>query len=103
MLRNAFALARSGRPGPVYIDMPADILGQLIDEPDYRPAVQPTPPRADPALVRQVAARLAAAERPILVAGGGAIASRRFRRGCCACRETIRAGADEPVRPGHYR
>ena len=78
VLRNAFALARSGRPGPVYIDMPADILGQPIEEPDYRPAITLAPQRADPSLIRLVAGRLLTAKRPILVAGGGAVASGAF-------------------------
>jgi acetolactate synthase-1/2/3 large subunit len=78
VLRNAFALAASGRPGPVYVDLPADILGQPIEPPLYRPAIRTTAPAADPELVRQAARRLAAAERPLIVAGGGAVAANAF-------------------------
>src|SRR5665213_2439200 len=65
VLRNAFSLATSGRPGPVYIDLPADILGQPIEPPVYRPATRATSPAPDVAIVREVADRLAGAKRPL--------------------------------------
>ena len=90
VLRNAFALARSGRPGPVYIDLPADILGQLIDPPTYRPGPRSTLPTPDADLVRQVAARLTAATGPLIVAGGGAVAAGAFDE-VAALAETLAA------------
>jgi acetolactate synthase I/II/III large subunit len=65
-------IATSGRPGPVMLALPADVLGEQVPEgPDTR--VQ-TPPRPGPAAeqVRAVVDRLAAASRPVVIAGGGA-------------------------------
>ncbi|HJR05463.1 MAG TPA: thiamine pyrophosphate-binding protein [Methylomirabilota bacterium] len=70
----AFRQATSGRPGPVYIDMPGDILGEKIEEDQlhypgpWRPA-----PRSlgDPNAVREAIALLARAERPVVIAGSG--------------------------------
>ena len=74
-LRQAFATARSGKPGPVLVDVPRDVLDAEIPARPYVPSgARPRPP-ADPALVRAAAGALVRAERPILVAGGGAVAA----------------------------
>jgi acetolactate synthase-1/2/3 large subunit len=74
-LEKAFHLATSGRPGPVWIDIPIDVQSSLID-PDSLAGYDAPPPAAgdDAALdaaVRLVLDRLAAAERPVLLAGTG--------------------------------
>jgi acetolactate synthase I/II/III large subunit len=65
-------IATSGRPGPVMLALPADVLGEQVqDDPDAGvPA--PTRPAPAPEDVRNVARRLAAARRPVVIAGGGA-------------------------------
>jgi len=66
----AFATAVSGRPGPVVIALPADLLAETCEVADaapYRP-VQAHPGRADLARLREL---LDAAERPLAIAGGG--------------------------------
>ncbi|MFI6477950.1 glyoxylate carboligase [Nonomuraea sp. NPDC050663] len=74
IFREAFRVARSGRPGPVLIDIPVDVAKQIIE---YDPAidaplpvtkVEPHPPRVERALDM-----LLAAERPLILAGGGVI------------------------------
>ena len=70
----AFRQAASGRPGPVYIDMPGDILGEKIEEEQVRYLGPWKPaPRSlgDPGAVREAIALLARAERPIVIAGSG--------------------------------
>jgi acetolactate synthase-1/2/3 large subunit len=70
----AFRQATSGRPGPVYIDMPGDILGEKVEEEQVRyPGPWKPAPRTlgDPAAVREAVALLAKAERPIVIAGSG--------------------------------
>lgn len=61
---------QSGRPRPAYLDFPQDVLnatGELtISQP--QPAARC---EADPALIEQAAARLAAAQRPVIIAGAG--------------------------------
>jgi acetolactate synthase-1/2/3 large subunit len=69
-LEEAFALAVSGRPGPVLLDIPMDVQGARID------AGLPTPVRietapVDLAAADELLAALARAERPLVLAGGG--------------------------------
>jgi tartronate-semialdehyde synthase len=74
VFREAFRLARAGRPGPVLIDLPIDVQRQeiewdaMIDAPLAVERVAPHPPRVERALDM-----LLAAERPLLLAGGGVI------------------------------
>lgn len=74
-LRQAFAISRSGKPGPVLIEAPRDILAQQIEADHYRPAGPPGRMAGDPGAVSRAAAALAGAERPLLIAGGGVLAS----------------------------
>ncbi|MDQ3184583.1 MAG: thiamine pyrophosphate-binding protein [Actinomycetota bacterium] len=69
-------IATSGRPGPVMLALPADVLGEVVQ--DGPEAYVPPPPRCAPAPedVRAVAGRLAAARRPVVIAGGGAQSAR---------------------------
>jgi acetolactate synthase-1/2/3 large subunit len=70
LVARAFATACSGRPGPVVLALPEDVLAADCDVEDARPftAVQPSTTDAD---VDAVRARLAAAERPLAILGGG--------------------------------
>ena len=74
-LRHAFRVATSGKMGPVMIDIPRDLLpGAEIDldlmTPDnYRPGQ--TRSRGDRDLIDKAAAVLSAAQRPVILAGGG--------------------------------
>ncbi len=72
--RHAFQLMRSGRPGPVHIDLPLDVQKEIIE---YDPAADaPLPvvkPRPNRAAIAKAIDMLAAAERPLIVAGGGVI------------------------------
>jgi acetolactate synthase-1/2/3 large subunit len=65
-------IATSGRPGPVMLALPADILGEDVpDHPDTSVGHPPHPvPRAEE--VRFVARWLSEAQRPVVIAGGGA-------------------------------
>ena len=70
----AFRQATTGRPGPVYIDMPGDILGEKVEEEavQYRGPWKPAPRTlGDPGAVREAIALLAKAERPVVIAGSG--------------------------------
>jgi acetolactate synthase-1/2/3 large subunit len=66
----AFAVATSGRPGPVVLSLPEDMLTDEVDVEDagpYQP-VQASPAAADMERLRGL---LAAAERPLMIIGGG--------------------------------
>jgi len=75
VLRQAFTVARSGKPGPVLVDLPRDLLTQQVQFPAYRPVGRPPATRAEPERLRAAAATLLEAQRPLVVAGGGVIAS----------------------------
>ncbi|WIG60560.1 MAG: acetolactate synthase [Ktedonobacterales bacterium] len=69
----AFREATAGRPGPVFLECPMDVLNALIPTaeatipgPGYRTASKP---QGDPAAVERAAALLAHAERPVIFAG----------------------------------
>jgi acetolactate synthase-1/2/3 large subunit len=73
ILSRAFALAASGRPGPVHVDIPWDIAGTTeVTIPAYqRSPVEKQEPPAD--LVQQVHEALLEAQRPIICAGRGVL------------------------------
>ena len=70
-LRRAFTQVRNGRPGPVLVEIPTDVLREEIAEPfTYRPAPRlRTAP--DPQAIATVAHLLVRAERPVIYAGQG--------------------------------
>lgn len=78
IMRRAFTIAQSGKPGPVLIDLPVDILMTSIEYPGYTPVGKPPLPRADGDLVKTTVDKLLSAKRPILIAGGGTVASGAF-------------------------
>lgn len=72
----AFRMARSGKPGPVYLDLPGDVLYADVDEDKvFRPAPQPETlrPSADPASLAKLVKMLREAKQPVLVTGSGII------------------------------
>lgn len=70
LVSHAFYLAVSGRPGPVVLALPEDVLGEECETPDAEPykVVQAHPGAEDLAAMR---ALLAEAERPLMLVGGG--------------------------------
>lgn len=68
-VRRAFAVAMSGRPGPVVLALPEDMLSDRADIPDLPAAARPLPDVA-PHAVAALADALAGARRPLVVAGG---------------------------------
>lgn len=76
--RRAFSIARGGKPGPVYVDLPRDLLSLEVEFADYVPVAKKQDIGGDPAQVRAAAAALLGAKRPILIAGGGALMSGAF-------------------------
>jgi acetolactate synthase-1/2/3 large subunit len=77
-IKEGYYIARSGRPGPVLIDLPKDILNAevdfvwdpAVDLPGYKPTV-----RGHGRMVREAIAMIAEAERPVIYAGGGLVRS----------------------------
>jgi len=75
-IHEAFHVARSGRPGPVLVDIPQDLSRAEIT---YEPVTDVRLPGYQPRVegnqkqIRQAAKALAAAQRPVIYAGGGVI------------------------------
>ncbi len=67
-ISRAFHLAQSGRPGPVAIGFPEDVLSAEVSVPDSLPAVI-SRPEPSPADMRRIAGVLAEAERPMVIVG----------------------------------
>ena len=67
--------AISGRPGPVYLDLPGDIIASRIEESqlEYPPRVEAPPtPQVDPSVVKKALAALRSAHNPLAIIGKGA-------------------------------
>ncbi len=74
VFQQAFHLMRSGRPGPVLIDLPFDVqMAQIEFDPDLYEPLPVHKPRATRAQIERALDMLEAAERPLIVAGGGVI------------------------------
>ena len=69
-IHRAMLTATSGRPGPVVLALPEDMLTSSVDAAAGRP-YQPTLSYPDPASVDKVMSWLAEAERPLVILGGG--------------------------------
>lgn len=83
LVRRAFRLMTTGRTGAVHLSFPKDILEQPVSAHDLYadPACRAYPAyrtRPDAALVERAAGLLAAAERPVMVCGGGVHLSRAY-------------------------
>ena len=78
----AFRHAFAAQPGPVYLDMPGDVLYRDVDPSDVRwvePDLTRQRPLGDPQLVDRALALLEQAERPVLIAGSGVLWSAAAR------------------------
>jgi len=78
LVRRAFAVATSGRPGPVVLDVPEDVAHEVFEfDPDdfwcdeETASIPARRSRPDPASVKRAAAIIAGSKRPLLLAGGG--------------------------------
>ena len=82
IVAEAFYLARSGRPGPVHLDVPKDIFLATTDietpsevkVPGYRPAEM-----GDKGMIRRAAEAISKAEKPVIIAGHGIAISEAFK------------------------
>jgi len=88
VIREAFALAQSGRPGPVLIDFPKDIQKQIPNHPRHAAIKrQPAPAAMPDATLKRILELIRDSRRPCIYAGGGVISGnasaelRRFAEG----------------------
>jgi acetolactate synthase-1/2/3 large subunit len=79
VIREAFHVATTGRPGPVLVDMPKDVSNQMmswywpegVDLPGYKPNT-----KGHPKQIKDAARLMGEAERPVIYAGGGILKAR---------------------------
>jgi acetolactate synthase-1/2/3 large subunit len=71
IINEAFRVARSGRPGPVLVDLPKDIATLSLDSPEWVDDVADESEYADDADIEEARALLCASQRPLIYAGGG--------------------------------
>ena len=95
VIREAFYIARSGRPGPVLIDLPKNVQQAETDfvPPEEKvrlPGYQPVRP-VDPEVVRRAAALINGTQRPVVLAGHGVLMS--------GAMETLRTFAEKTKTP----
>ena len=81
-IKEAFYIANTGRPGPVLVDIPKDVLlndtaeffyPDEVDLPGYKPTLE-----GHPAQIQKAARLIAEAERPVILSGHGIIISRAY-------------------------
>lgn len=81
VIKEAFYIARTGRPGPVLVDMPKNVqLTMFAEEPDYDPPMElpgyhPEVRRPHPNQIRQILAAIREAKKPVFYIGGGVVQS----------------------------
>ena len=77
-IREAFHIARTGRPGPVLVDLPKDVISAMVEFTEmkpvkmrtYRPTYEPHPGQ-----IEKACKAILKAKKPVIYAGGGVIAS----------------------------
>jgi acetolactate synthase-1/2/3 large subunit len=74
----AFRASISGKPGPVYLDLPSDVINNTIDEstvvwPDLSKTLVRARPQGDPALIEEAIKILEKAQKPVVLSGSGVL------------------------------
>ncbi len=81
-IKEAFVIASTGRPGPVLVDLPKDIVQaktefeypKTVSLPTYKPTIKPYIPS-----IKRAATMMAEAKKPVIYAGGGVITAEAHR------------------------
>ncbi len=75
-MSEAIRQALGGRPGPVLLSLPEDLLDDAMPEEERLDGVRPSVPRATDEEIRSIIEFLASAERPVILAGAGVLRAR---------------------------
>jgi acetolactate synthase-1/2/3 large subunit len=95
VLHRAFLTAVSGRPGPVLIDLPMDVQRAQIAVDPPRRIAPPATEGIGPGTIDEIHDRLRAAERPLILAGGGLRSAGPSR---CSATSSTRPASRSPTR-----
>lgn len=74
----AFRNAVAGKPGPVYVDLPSDVINNTIDDslvkwPDFSKTLVRARPQGEPALIEEALKLLEGAKKPVVLSGSGVL------------------------------
>ena len=74
----AFRQSISGKPGPVYLDLPSDVINNTIDDstvvwPDFSKTLVRARPQGDPARIEEALKILEKAHKPVVLSGSGVL------------------------------
>ena len=72
-IREAFRIAKSGRPGPVLVDVPKDVQNALYEYTAQKPVEKDPVPAVNDSEIEKAIEMILAAEKPYIYIGGGAI------------------------------
>jgi acetolactate synthase-1/2/3 large subunit len=72
LVRDAFRIAQEERPGPVHLELPEDIAGQITEQSFLIPVTMPWRPLAPERAIQEAASLIRGAQRPLVLIGGGA-------------------------------
>jgi acetolactate synthase-1/2/3 large subunit len=87
VVARAFVEAQAPTPGPVIVVLPEDMLEDVTDAPVIEALAVPQAGPASPADIEDIAARIAKAERPLIMAGGMGLGTPRGRKALLAASE----------------
>ncbi|HJM03764.1 MAG TPA: thiamine pyrophosphate-binding protein, partial [Arenicellales bacterium] len=76
VMQRAFSIAKNGRPGPVFIDVPSDIALESCSMPTYKHALDRHTFRPGSDAIAAAAALVKKAKQPIIICGSGAVSAR---------------------------
>ncbi|MHA1265469.1 MAG: thiamine pyrophosphate-binding protein [Candidatus Helarchaeota archaeon] len=77
IIGTAFSIARSGRPGPVIVEMPEDLYLEEGEAQSFTPS-PPQPPALSTAEIVEAVKRITQAARPLILAGGGVLSAKAW-------------------------
>jgi acetolactate synthase-1/2/3 large subunit len=78
VMQRAFSIAKNGRPGAVFIDIPSDLALQAVTMPAYQPSLPRHRSRPERQAVAAAAKLLAGARQPLALCGSGAVSAGAF-------------------------
>lgn len=91
IIKEAFHIARSGRPGPVLVDLPKDILGREVEfKPAEKVEIRGYKPiyKGNVRQIERVLDEVLKAKKPVIYAGGGVILSNASKELCAFAKKT---------------
>ncbi len=79
VMNDAFRIAKTGRPGPVIVDLPMDVQKEPVDVlPDFQPYTEQNLPIPEASAINKIIDLLCLAKKPLIICGNGVLISRSY-------------------------